>query len=106
MLLICSQQQQELNITGGALVDQNRTLLYSDSMPGMLAYTDTGETTAHNNTPLNRSQGTPAELVVVVVSTLNIRLANHGRRTPRSLENDTASTQMKDADHSSHTGTP
>jgi len=104
MLLLRPQQQQALEVTGGAHIVQNRPLLYSGSTPGMFADKGTGGTTQHNNVQLTRSQRTPAELIVVVVSTLNIRPSNHGRGTPPPLENDTASTQIKDEDKSSRTG--
>jgi len=106
MLLFRPQQQQELQITGGAHVVQNRALLYSGSTPGMFSNKETGGTTLNNKIQLNRSQGTPAELIVVVVFTLNILPTNQERETPGRLENDTDLTQMKQEDKSSHTGPP
>jgi len=106
MLLRRPQQQQALEVTGGAHIFQNRPLLYSGLTPGMFADKGTEGTTQHNNVQLTRSQRTPAKLIVVVVSTLNIRPSNHERGTPRPLENDTVPTQIKDDDKSSRTGPP
>jgi len=106
MLLLRPQQQQALELTGGTHIVQNRTLLYSGSTPGMFADKETGGTTHRNKIQLTRSQRTPAELIVVVVSTLNIRTTNQGRGTLRPLENDTASTRIKQEDESIRTGPP
>jgi len=106
MLLLRPQQQQALQITGGAHVVQKRTLHYSGSTPGLFADKETGGTTQHKRIQLTRSQGTPAELIVAFVITLNIRFTNQGRGAPRPLENDTASTQTRQEDKSSDTGPP